>query len=121
MKKMISLYKFALSLILLIGLGSPLQAQNKVVVIPLGSNDVNVSDVASQLVVTSDTENCEWSLCRDAPHLIQCPAGKLMVAIDMPEFGGDEGSCNTASVNGADDFRILCCDLKITIQADGGA
>ena len=28
--------------------------------------------------------------------------------IDMPEFGGHEGSCNTA-ITGSDDYQLRCC------------
>jgi len=120
MIKPVSIYKFTFLHILLIGFVSSVFAQNKVVVVPLGGNDVEVSDIASKLVIGPDTENCEWSLCFDAPQLIQCPVGRVMVAIDIPEFGGNEGSCNPTD-NGVDDIRILCCDLKITVQGDGGA
>ena len=57
--------------------------------------------------------NCAYTPCADAPEVALCPAGKVMIGIDIPEFGGDEGSCNPAGV-GTDDFRVQCCDLVVT-------
>ncbi len=56
---------------------------------------------------------CTWSPCVDSPSYQFCGAGRVMVGIDMPEYGGNEGSCNTNSTTGADDYRIRCCQLRV--------
>ena len=116
MKKMVSIFQLVLSLILLVGLTSSALAQQKVVVIPLAGNDVDASDLANKLIISPDMDSCVFTPCTDSPSFVQCPIGKVMVGIDMPEYGGNEGSCNTNSTTGPDDFRIQCCDLKVTAQ-----
>lgn len=56
--------------------------------------------------------NCSYTPCVDSPELVLCPAGQVMVGIDIPEFAGDEGSCNPVPI-GTDDFRVRCCDLVV--------
>ncbi len=56
--------------------------------------------------------DCIWTACVDSPRYSFCPAGRVMVGIDMPEFGGNEGSCNTSATTGPDDYRLRCCRLR---------
>ena len=63
---------------------------------------------------TFQLTNCAYSACTDAPTAALCPAGQIMVGVDLPEFAGNEGSCNPNPTTGPDDFRIRCCDAELT-------
>ena len=118
MKKRASIFQLVISLIIFVGITPSVFAQQKVVVVPLAGDDVNASDLAGKLIITPDFESCVFTACVDSPENVQCPIGKVMVGIDLPEYGGNEGSCNTDPTTGVDDFRIQCCDLKVSAQAD---
>ena len=81
-------------------------------------NDQRLAAIEQQLetldnISTYPTEyhDCVWSVCADTPRYLACGQGRVMIGIDMPEFGGNEGSCNTGTV-GSDDYRIRCCRVR---------
>ena len=106
-----------LSILVLMMLSWVAVAQTKVVVIPLMEDvdiDALASKVSSRLVVQRGA--CAPTACFDAPHNVSCPDGQVMVAINMPEFGGNEGSCNLDPDFGPDDFSVTCCEVVLVDQ-----
>lgn len=96
---------------------SPLSGKAKV-------DTETVTDLVAESILEKSTTSwtyltnyagCHWSPCVDAPRYIHCGQGSVMVGIDMPEFGGNEGSCNSSSITGKDDFRIRCCRVTVTL------
>lgn len=96
------------------------QTDTKVVVIPMPADDVDTdavtTEVLNRLVLTTDYQDCVWTACVDSPRYSNCPQGTVMVGIDLPEYGGNEGGCNSNSVTGADDYRLRCCRVRVTVR-----
>lgn len=124
------MYRFILAIIVFVIFSTYVtqvdaQTTTKVVVIPLGGDEVDIEEVAAEVedAVIDEVKNeiflttyyygCVWSACVDAPSYQHCGQGYVMVGIDVPEFGGNEGSCNTNSISGPDDYRIRCCRVGV--------
>ena len=59
--------------------------------------------------------DCTWESCRDTAADLRCPAGKVLVGVDLPELGGgaDEDSIGCSHLAGEDNVRIKCCRMTI--------
>ena len=66
-------------------------------------------------IASAELTDCAWQACRDTPAFIGCPAGKIMVGIDLPELGAgaNEDSLGCSGLQGVDNTRIRCCRIGL--------